>query len=82
MVLPLAKGDIKVKGIDIPVASAPSFPKWLQEIDANLEADYPRVAVSLGGARKQIIQRGNAAHITAGDVTGTPVLGGYYTKGN
>jgi len=81
MVKGLAEGEIRVNGLSVPVARALPFPSWLLEIDENLEADYPRVAVSLGGARKRLIQRGDAARITAGDVTETAELGGYYTKG-
>ncbi|MBK5938930.1 hypothetical protein [Halochromatium roseum] len=82
MVKALAAGSIKVNGQHIPVAQALSFPNWLRKLDENLEADYPRIAVSLGGARRRLIQRGAAARITAGDVTQAPKLGGYYVKGN
>ncbi len=82
MVTSLAEESMRINGVDLPVVPAMSFPKWLRELDANLEADYPRVAVSLGGARKRLIKRGDAARITAGDVTQTPTLGGYYLKGN
>ncbi len=82
MVKKLAEESIRIGNLNVPVARALPFPKWLRQIDANLEADYPRVAVSLGGARRQLIKRGSAMKITAGDVTQTPKLGGYYTKGN
>ena len=82
MVKALAEESIRVNGQSIPVARALAFPKWLRELDENLEADYPRVAVSLGGARRRLIQRGASARITAGDVTQPPKLGGYYMKGN
>lgn len=81
MVEPLAKGTIEVNGTIVPVARAQAFPPWLRDIDEGLEADYPRIAVSLGGARKHLIPRGEAS-ITAGDVTQAAVLGGYYVKGN
>lgn len=81
MVEPLAKGAIEVNGTMVPVAQAQAFPLWLRDIDEGLEADYPRIAVSLGGARKHLIPRGEAS-ITAGDVTQAAVLGGYYVKGN
>ena len=68
--------------MDVPVARSRQFPNWLRELDENLESDYPRVAVSLGGARKQLIRNEGTAAITGGDVTQTPVLGGYYQKGN
>lgn len=82
MVKALVEGPMEVNGIDLPVAQALPFPKWLRELDANLETDYPRVAVSLGGARKRLLERGHAARITAGDIIGTPTLDGYYQKGN
>ena len=81
MVRSLANGTIVVKGIEVPIQRALHFPTWLRDIDENLEDDYPRVAVSLGGARKRIIERGEAARITAGDILGVPVLEGYYQKG-
>ena len=82
MVKPLAEGSIRVNEMDVPVARSRQFPNWLRELDENLESDYPRVAVSLGGARKQLIRNEGTAAITGGDVTQTPVLGGYYQKGN
>ncbi len=82
MVKSLAEGSIQVNGHMVPVAKALSFPTWLRDIDEGLEADYPRIAVSLGGARKRLIPKGKVADITAGDGTRTPVLDGYYTRGN
>ncbi|MYA35336.1 MAG: hypothetical protein F4Y34_01555 [Gammaproteobacteria bacterium] len=82
MVRALAEGSISVNGKDIPVFRSKQFPDWLRELDENLEYDYPRVAVSLGGARKQMIKDGGTANITGGDVTSSAVLGGFYTKGN
>ena len=82
MVKTLSNGSVRVNGLDVPLARALSFPKWLRALDENLESDYPRVAVSLGGARRRLIERGDAARITAGDVTEPPELGGYYQKGN
>lgn len=80
MVTKLAEGVIKVNGMNVPVARALAFPTWLKEIDENLEEEYPRIAVSLGGARRRLFQP-TSANITAGDVTVAPRLEGYYTKG-
>lgn len=74
MVRVLAEGEIQVNGQNVPVARALSFPPWLRELDENLEADYPRVAVSLGGARRRLIQRGGPSRITGGDGTPPPTL--------
>ena len=82
MVKSLAEGSIQVNGKDVPVVRSRQFPNWLRELDENLESDYPRIAVSLGGARKRLIQDEGTAVITGGDVTQTPVLGGFYQKGN
>lgn len=82
MVTELAKGTILVNGHEIPVVRSLQFPTWLRELDANLEADYPRVAVSLGGARRRLIKQGASLRITAGDGTQAPQLSGYYLKGN
>jgi len=47
----LAEGTITAHNITIPVAAAKSFPDWLRHDYPDLEESYPRVAVSLGGAR-------------------------------
>jgi hypothetical protein len=80
MVQALAKGSILVRGQKVPVQPALPFPTWLQADYAELEDDFARIAVSLGGARKRLIQRGEGASITAG-LTSAPKLGGYYQKG-
>ena len=80
MVEQLAEGTIEVNGTSIVLRRALRFPEWLREVDENLEPDYPRIAVSLGGARKRLIQ-GSAARITGGDVMQTPKLGGFFQKG-
>lgn len=82
MVQNLAEGTIAVNSTKVPVVRARDFPEWLREINEGLEADYPRIAVSLGGARKRLIQVDHTARITAGDIRGTATLGGYYVKGN
>ncbi len=81
MVRELAEGEIDINGKRVPLAPALPVPKWLSDLDENLDDDYHRIAVSLGGARRRLIQRGGAARITAGDVVEPAKLGGYYTKG-
>lgn len=81
MVQNLAKGSILVRGQRVPVQAALPFPTWLQTDYAELEDDFARIAVSLGGARRRLIQRGEGASITAG-LTSAPKLGGYYQKGS
>jgi len=81
MVRVLAEGTLKVGNDSIPLAVALPFPKWLEESHPNLEFDYPRVAVSLGGARRRIIRLQGLAMVTAGDVVDKPKLGGYYVTG-
>jgi len=56
MVKKLAEGTVTAHGITVRVAAAKSFPNWLQEDYPDLEEAYPRIAVSLGGARKNIIR--------------------------
>ena len=82
MVKELAEGSLRVGEFNVPVARALRFPPWLSEIDSNLEDDFSRIAVSLGGARHRLIERGPEVHITAGDGTQAPILEGYYTKGH
>ena len=82
MVRQLVVGSVDVQGRKIPLAAALPFPTWLRDIDANLEADYPQIAVSLGGARRNLILREGTATITAGDVIAPATIQGYYQKGN
>lgn len=81
MVKALAEGQIRVQGKDLKLVQAKGFPNWLEDDFPDLEDDYPRIAVSLGGARKRIIDSGGVARITAGGNSASPTLGGYYTKG-
>ena len=81
MVKELAEGSITIDGGAIEIRRAIRFPNWLREVDENLEGDYPRVAVSIGGGRRRLIERGDTARITGGDVVGPPTLGGYFQKG-
>ena len=81
MVNGLAEGSIVVSGSSVPVRRAMRFPSWLRDVDENLERDYPRVAVSVGGGRRRLIERGGTGRITGGDVSQPPTLGGYFQKG-
>ncbi|QGA38993.1 hypothetical protein GAS19_16035 [Burkholderia glumae] len=82
MVRELAEGEMTVRGKKIRLVPSLAFPKWLNDDYPELEHDYPRIAVSLGGARRRLIERGGAATIAGGGVKTTPTLGGYYQKGS
>ncbi|MEC3768040.1 hypothetical protein [Cupriavidus sp. SS-3] len=82
MVRELAEGEMTVRGKRIRLVPSLAFPKWLNDDYPELEPDYPRIAVSLGGARKRLIERGGAATIAGGGVKTTPKLTGYYQKGS
>jgi hypothetical protein len=82
MVKSLAQGKIDVNGVSLNLVQTKAFPSWLEEEYDELEQDYPRIAVSLGGARKRIISHDGIAKLTAGDIKETPVLDGYFTKGS
>ncbi|WP_231291074.1 MULTISPECIES: hypothetical protein [unclassified Thioalkalivibrio] len=73
MVRELTTRDITVRGKQIRVVPTKNFPTWLEEAHSELELDYPRIAVSLGGARKKLIKQGGTATATAGGVNGAPV---------
>ena len=73
MVRELADRQITVRNKCIRVVPAKSVPTWLEEAHGELELDYPRIAVSLGGARKKLIKSGGSASSTAGGITGKPV---------
>ena len=81
MVQELAKGTMMVNGKAVRLATALAFPMWLRDDYPDLEQDFARIAVSLGGARQRLVRRGADATITGGDVTQTPKLGGFYLKG-
>lgn len=71
MVKKLAEQALIINGLRVEVAAALAVPNWLKEAHPNLEEDYPRIAVSLGGARKRMIER-NSATITTSGVTPSP----------
>jgi molecular chaperone HscA len=76
----LATDSVTVNGTSIRVTPAVSFPIWLRDDYPDLEQHYSRVAVSLGGARKNVIQSNGIARITAGGIGGH-VLGRFPTRG-
>ena len=80
MVREVAEAPLTVHGRAVRVALAPDVPNWLERTLGDVASDFTRVAVSLGGARKRLME-GRAASITGGDVTVQPVIGGYYQKG-
>lgn len=79
MVTELAKGEIQVNGRRVRVEPALQFPSWLRQNYPELENDYPRVAVSLGGARRTVIQSGGVAKYTG--ISTAPRLEGYFVTG-
>lgn len=83
-VLPMAKNlaakAIMVSGSSVNVAPALAFPLWLREDYAGLEDHYSSIAVSLGGARKNVIQSRGVARTTGGGRDGH-VLESFPTKG-
>jgi hypothetical protein len=81
MVKELAQGSIHAHGFSVPLAPAKSFPAWLEQDHADLEDDYPRIAVALGGARKNLIKRGGVMTATAGNGHSRPTLGVDFTTG-
>lgn len=81
MVKTLAEGSISVHGLSVPLIQAKSFPTWLEKDHADLEYEYPRIAVALGGARKNLIKRGGVMTTTAGNGNTRPTLGVDFTTG-
>ncbi len=71
---------VTAHGKTIPVAAARSFPEWLRTGYPDLEAPYPRIAVSLGGARRHVIRSMGVLKST-GFGGGSPTLGSFQTKG-
>ncbi len=62
----LVKRNMDVQGKTIRVVPARDFPTWLEDDHDELRQDYPRIAVSLGGARKKLIQKSNISTVSAG----------------
>lgn len=83
--LPMARklgiGIVSINGSPVAVAAAQAFPGWLQQDYPDLEDHYPRIAVSLGGARKNVIQSKGVAR-TTGSGLGGHVLDRFATRGN
>ena len=65
MVKNLVNKPFIVHGTEVSAVLAPSFPEWLKSIDEGLEEEYPQTAVSIGGARKELIAQGGDIGITA-----------------
>lgn len=80
MVRKLAEGTVTAHGKTIRVAAARSFPEWLRTSYPDLEAPYPRIAVSLGGARQNVIRSMGVLKST-GFGGASPTLGSFQTKG-
>lgn len=76
MVQDMAKGPLWINGLELRVERALATPKWLEHLDENIVMNYRRVAVSLGGARKRLLEP-RQAKITGGDVTSPPDLDRY-----
>jgi molecular chaperone HscA len=73
MVNALANRSIRINGKEIRLVPALKYPKWLKKEHPTLEQDYPRIAVSLGGARKRMIKQGGASKVTAGGTNTSPI---------
>ncbi|MCG9778074.1 hypothetical protein [Photobacterium damselae] len=68
MVKVLANGTITAHGKTLNLIQTQEFPEWLKIEYPELENDYSRIAVSLGGARKNILQSTGPASITCDPV--------------
>ncbi|MEZ9444771.1 hypothetical protein AB4516_21415 [Vibrio sp. 10N.222.54.F12] len=68
MVKVLANGTISAHGKTLNLVQTQEFPQWLAAEYPELEQDYSRIAVSLGGARKNILQASGPATITCDPV--------------
>ena len=77
----LLEEPIHVRGKFIEVVRASKTPMWLAKEYPELEEDYPRIAVSLGGARRILFNNKGFASSTASD-SGPRYLGGHYQKGD
>lgn len=74
MVKKLAEQALIINGLRVEVAAALAVPNWLKEAHSNLEENCPRIAVSLGGARKRMIERNSATITTSADTPSPSVV--------
>lgn len=58
MITAMGENLMEVRGKAVPVEPAHGCPAWLKSAHGELEADYPRLAVSLGGARRRRFREG------------------------
>jgi len=77
MVDELADRIVDVNGITVELKRVKKVPQWIAEEYEDLEAEYPRLAVSIGGARQKLIEEKGTISTTA-NVSGTPTLEGSY----
>lgn len=56
MVTDLTTKPLVVENREVPVAKGVSYPSWLKDSYPGYEDIYPRIAVSLGGARSQLFK--------------------------
>lgn len=82
MVKALQAGEMSSRGYSFKRIGRENFPEWLEKNHSSLRADFPRTAVAIGGARKDLISYKGYANVMAGGVRGTPQLEGYYTRGS
>ncbi len=69
----LISDTLDIKNSQVPIKRMPKYPIWMEKEYQNLEKDYPRIAVSLGGARKDLIQLKDSI-ATPGAVGARPVV--------
>lgn len=77
----LAEGTVTAHGATIQVVPAMPFPSWLRDDYPDLEDAYPRIAVSLGGARGNVIQSMQRPLTTTGSGIGGHALERFATRG-
>lgn len=76
----MAGGTVIINGSSVAVAAAQEFPAWLRQDYADLEDYYARIAVSLGGARRNVVRSIGVATST-GSGLGGYTLERFPTKG-
>ncbi len=74
MVEELAIGSIPVQGKNVQLEQASRFPGWLKAKYPELENEFPRLAVSIGGARERLVDGQGVVSSTAGDGHSTRIL--------
>lgn len=74
----LANTSVQVGDKTVRLERVNKVPTWIMDNYEELELEYPRLAVAIGGARQELIKAGSRISVGAGSAV-APNLAGYYS---